>query len=92
MTLHDVVELLPLLNEELTIYALSPWSPASPAITAIEPESGGLPDAARQQALEYFIEVFVAREFLDGWLENLGREATTNERCQRLIQYAQNDA
>ena len=92
MTLNDIVRSLPRLEEDLTIYAQSPWSTSSPAVTAVEPEAGGLPDVAQRQSLDYFIEVFIAREFLQDWVESIGRIATTEEQCERLIQYAENDA
>ena len=92
MTLHDVVRSLPRLDEDLTIYAQSPWSVSSPALVAEEPEAGGLPDVALRQSLDYFIEVFIAREFLQDWVRSRGGSATFREQCERLIQYALNDA
>ena len=92
MTLHDIVRSLPRLDEELTIYAQSPWSLSSPAIAAVEPEVGGMPDVARRQSLVYFIEISIAREFLQDWVNSKGGRASTEEQCERLIQYAQNDA
>ena len=92
MTLNDIVRSLSRLDKDLTIYAQSPWSISSPAVAAVEPDAGGLPDVAQRQSLDYFIEVFIAREFLQDWVESIGRSATTEEQCERLIQYAENDA
>lgn len=93
MNLLKVIESLPRLDDEVIIYAQKPWSPLSIAatITIDEDETGdGQPGLA--EGLEYFLEVFVAREFLEGWSETRGSPASHNEQCLRLIQYAENDA
>ena len=92
MTLHDIVRSLPQLDAELTIYAQSPWSLSSSAVVAEEPEAGGLPDVARRESLDYFIEIGIAQELIQDWVNSKGGSATTEEQCQRLIQYAEDDA
>jgi hypothetical protein len=42
--------------------------------------------------MEYFLEVFIAREFLEDWRTNLEAEPTLEQKCARLIKYATDDA
>jgi hypothetical protein len=92
MTLLDTLRDLYSLDGESTIYAAKPWIADSEAIVALEPETGGLPAEAQQLGLKYFLEVFVAREFLEGWIESLDAEPDPYSKCARLIQYAVRDA
>lgn len=92
MKLIEAVEQLDALDQESTIYASEPWTSESNALVALEPSDGGLPPAAEAVGLKYFLEVFIAREFIEGWLASLGAEPTLREKCSRLIQYAVNDA
>lgn len=92
MTLIEVVDALESLNEESTIYASEPWTDSSTAVVARESESGRSPDAAQELGLTYFLEVFIARQFLEGWTAHLDAEPTLQEKCARLIEYAINDA
>ena len=90
--LIDVVATMESLEEGATIYVGGPWSSESPAIVEVEPSSGGLPAAATKAGLKYFLEVFVAREFLAGWESGLDKAPSARERCERLIRYAVDDA
>jgi hypothetical protein len=92
MTLLEAIRDLDSLDEGSTIYAAEPWSADSQAVVAPEPDTGGLPAEARKPGLKYFLEVFVARDFLEGWVGNLDAEPTTQEKVARLIQYAITDA
>jgi len=92
MKLIDVIRQISALDESSTIYAAEPWNPSSEAIVAPEPETGGLPVEAQSLGLKYFLEVFIARDFLEGWLENENSEPTDIQKCKRLIEYAINDA
>jgi hypothetical protein len=92
MTLIDAVEQLGTLDEGSTIYASEPWTEDSTVIVAKEPNDGRLPPDAVEQKLKYFLEVFIARDFLDDWAASLPVEATLQEKCARLIQYAIKDA
>lgn len=78
-------------DEELTIYVTEPWTCESEAVLALEPEQGGLPDEATSLGATYFIEVFVATDFLDGYIENLGPRSVADQ-CERLIFYARSDS
>lgn len=92
MMLIEAVRDLDSLDEERTIYAAEPWTENSKVVVAPEPESGGLPAEAEKHGLKYFLEVFIARDFLDGWKANLSKKPTLQEQCARLIQYAITDA
>lgn len=92
MELADVCRRLHELPAEDTIYARSPWSPDSEAVVATEPDEGGLPMAAAERGLSYFIEVVLAREFLADWYAAQAAEVSDESACQRLIAYAEHDA
>lgn len=91
-TLIDIVKSYKDLSEVDTIYAQEPWTERSLALVATEPSSGGLPEDAKKLGLRYFLEVSVANEFLVDWCQSLKREPALEEKCQRLILYAINDA
>ena len=90
--LLEIVDDLAAYDDELTIYACKPWSCDSVAIVAREPDAGGLPPEAVSCGAEYFIEIFVAKEFLEGWVSNESAPPTVNAQCDRLIHYAEFDA
>jgi hypothetical protein len=105
MTLFEVVDRLDDLDETndlLTIYAVEPWRPESEAVVADQPEDGNTSvtfKAASGADASYFLEVFVAKEFLRDWRaggyrpslpEN--RSSSLEEDCERLILYAIHDA
>ena len=92
MTLIEAIQNLEPLDNESTIYAAQPWTESSAALVAPEPASGGRPAEAEKLGLEYFLEVFLAREVLEGWMTNLDAQPTLQEKCARLIQYAITDA
>jgi hypothetical protein len=80
------------LDEKDTIFVAEPWAENSKAIVAPELASGGLPARAAGLGLKYFLEVSVAREFLEDWTDTLGTEPSLQAKVRRLIQYAINDA
>lgn len=91
MTLADVSARLDEFDRTYTIYAAEPWTPASTAVVAYEPDEGGLPAEAQRWGLSYFLEIEIAANVKDGWIsaqECLGDV----EICQRLIDYAVKDA
>ncbi len=90
MTLLEIVSRLDTFDEESTIYAAKPWTADAYAIVALETED--LPEEAQELGLKYFLEMFVAHHFLKGWVRNLDAEPTPQEKCMRLIQYANTDA
>ena len=92
MTLLEVVQNLDAQDDEHTIYAACPWTQNSTALLMPSPEDGRLPPEAKERGLEYFLEVFIAREVLTDWKENVPAPPTLEEEVFRLIQYAINDA
>jgi hypothetical protein len=92
MTLFEAIRDLDSFPEENTTYAAEPWTADTQAIVAYEPDTGGLPVEVQELGLEYFLEVFIARDFLEGWIGNLGAEPTLQEKIARVILYAINDA
>ncbi|MGA3066933.1 MAG: hypothetical protein ABSF29_08815 [Tepidisphaeraceae bacterium] len=90
--LIDVVAALGSLDPNATIYAAKPWSQGSLAVVEFEPPSHELPREAAQAGAEYFLEVFVARDFLSDWEATLDKMPSLEERCDRLIRYAVDDA
>lgn len=92
MTLIESVRDLDALDSESTIYAAEPWTENSKVIVAPEPASGGLPPEAEKLGLKYFLEVFIARDFIEDWKANLDAEPTLQQKCARLVKYAITDA
>jgi hypothetical protein len=92
MKLLEIIEGLNSFDRKETIYASLPWTMNSDAIVTMEPESGGLPPEAEKLGMKYFLEVFIAKDFLDDWKASLGAKPTIEQECSRVIQYAINDA
>ena len=92
MNLLEIVSHLNTLDEDATIYASSPWQVSSEAVVDLEPEEGGLPVDAKLRGLDYFLEVYIAKEFLDGWIGSQKDVPSLKDQCIRLIEYATNDA
>ena len=80
------------LDEAATIYAAEPWTGDSRTLVAHEPPTGGLPVEAKMAGLKYFIEVAIARDFLEGWIASLDHAPSPQEKCERLILHALTDA
>ena len=92
MTLYDIIIQLDSFDDESTIYVKHPWEPESEAVVAIESDDGSAPTEAEKINAKYFLEIFLVREFLEGWLSNSNDHPTELDKCLRLISYAENDA
>ncbi|GAA4482115.1 hypothetical protein [Gluconacetobacter asukensis] len=79
-------------GKEDTIYAAEPWTEYSDAVVAKEPVGGGVPSDIKEAGLKYFLEVSIAREFMEDWFASLDKKPESSISCQRLIEYAINDA
>jgi hypothetical protein len=90
--LGDIAKRLSEFDGNHTIYASEPWTERSGAIVAPEPESGGLPPEAAEAGMTYFLEVSIAGDFVEAWIASLDHEPGASAVCERLIQYAINDA
>ena len=91
MKLIDVIGCLGELDGESTIYAAMPWTQESEAIVAREPESTGVRVEAERLGMKYFLEVFVARDFIEDWRRGIEVPPTLSQMCARLIEYATAD-
>jgi len=92
--LIKLIERLDELEDEDTIYAREPWTEDSDAMVVPDPEPD--PDAMPPEAVEagmtYFLEVFLAREVVEGWTASLSEKPSLTATCRRVIAYAINDA
>jgi hypothetical protein len=92
MTLIEIIRDLDVFDVEGMICASPPWTADSEATVIVEPQARQFPAAAEKLGLEYFLDVFIARDFLEDWIANLDTEPTSQQKCERLIKYASNDA
>jgi hypothetical protein len=93
--LVKLVERLAELDGEDTIYACEPWTEDSDAMVAPDDQESvpfWVPPEAAEAGLKYFLEVSIAREVVEGWIASLDEKPSLTAICQRLIQYAINDA
>lgn len=51
-----------------------PRKPHSEVVIATEPDDGGLPYQAAKINAEYYIEIFLAEEILEGWLSSFDQK------------------
>ncbi len=91
-TLIEVVGNLKAYDDQLTIFAQEPWTSASLAVVELEDEDGSLVRKRDGIVFSYFLEVFIAVDFLDGWESNSPEPIELPAKCNRLIEYATNDA
>ena len=89
MKLIEIVRDLGSFDSEEDIYASEPWTAGCEAI--VTPESN-MSSAVERLNMKYFLEVFIARDFLNAWSASLEDAPTLQEKCARLIQYAIHDA
>jgi hypothetical protein len=92
MTLLEVTSALDQFDSAATIYCKKPWARDSIAVVALEPESGQLPEEVQKLELSYFLEIDVAKDMLEGWMKNIEGHPSLEVQCDRVIQYAVNDA
>ena len=93
----EIVQRLDSFDDEATIYAVEPWTDQSAAIIAYEPDEGGVPAEAAALGMSYFIGVYTASEFLEGFvrygdISGPGTPPYDWLKCARLIIYAIYDA
>lgn len=91
MTLLEVVQKLNILDEEDTIYATKPWTENSTALVMPEPESGELSPEIKELGVQYFIEVFIAKDFINDWIKTQNKPSYELI-CFRLIEFVMKDA
>jgi hypothetical protein len=86
MTLLEIVSALDELDDEATILARKPWTPASVA-TVVNDAPDDVAEMTRD-GMVYFLEVSLVRELRSDWDAADGGDGF----CERLIRYAINDA
>ncbi len=92
MTLLDIVRDLRTYNQIRTIYAKKLWSETSTALVLPESDFKTTLGVASDKGMDYFLEIFVANDFLDDRKSYEASKSTIHEDCLRLIQYAESDA
>lgn len=91
-TLGEIIANLSEFDPDETIYATEPWTEKSTAIVAMEPEDADLPEEAIRAGMAYLLEIFIALEVIEDWLPTQDGIPTSTEICNRVIEYAINDA
>jgi hypothetical protein len=101
MTLRELIEQVGDLSDDATIFAEridGSFMPQSRAASIVTPEPltakpiRGVA-AELSPGLEYFLEVFIAQEVLEDWIENHGgARPSIDQALERIIYYAENDA
>jgi hypothetical protein len=89
--LLQLVEQIGALDEDDVIFARPEFSADSDAATYPLTADDRVPEEPKKLGLHYFLEVSIAREVLEG-LTSGKSSMTLREQCERLIQYAINDA
>ena len=95
MILAELFANLETLDDNLTIYARADpeWSPTSEATVCVPPDDGTTVPPLAAAGMDYFLEVYIAKEVLQGWARSAGgKELSLQRICDILINYAQNDA
>jgi hypothetical protein len=101
MLLRDVIQQLDTLPEEATVFADRVGGHFTPESEAVcleltEEESRtpiGEVAARRAPGKAYFLEVFVAREVLEGWVAMRGvKDLDPEEAARVVVHYAEHDA
>jgi hypothetical protein len=89
MQLKEILHDLQTIDEDAVILAKRPWTLDSEAEVGRFDPGARIPTSVTDRGFAYFIEVHIAKEFL----EDLGNGLPTEEeRFARLIYYAENDA
>jgi hypothetical protein len=91
MTLMEITRRLYEVDPEQTIYAKKPWYTTSEAVFAMEPEGTLIPASLAAEGYSYFLEVFIAKDVIPS-LSHVEPSYSLEKWCERLIQYAENDA
>jgi hypothetical protein len=89
-----LIERLAELDDDDTIFACEPWTEDSDAMVAPQDPKVpyGIPPEAAKAGMQYFLEIHIARDFVEDWIKFLGVTPPSTEICRRVIEYAINDA
>lgn len=91
MKLVDLINDIDNIEDDKIIFQADLENPHSDIILAFPVGDGG---DLEENGTKYFylIEVFLAKEFLEDWEQNLGYGPSPEEKAKRLHEYAINDA
>lgn len=76
-------------SDEDTIYVVEPWGGDADALLSIATPDTTSPIIENGQSYAYFLEGFIARDFLD---DLAAPDDVDDAACERLIRYATDDA
>lgn len=91
LSLAEIASDLSAFDRAHPIFAAEPWTAISPAIVVYEADSGA-PAQVRELGLSYFLEIDIAIDVVEGLVGMQARPPDGAAICQRLIDYAVNDA
>jgi len=89
MKLIDVIAGLDDISEETFICVRRPWNNDAEALLVPFTDDLGIPAEVKAQGFEYFLEVYIAREILEGFMQ---RGPTLEQVTDFVTYYADNDA
>jgi hypothetical protein len=87
VTLLETVRELASLDREGVICATEPFTQKSEVIIVTSSESGSVKEMERP-GFKYFLEVLIAQEIIEDWINSVAKKPTVQEQCERLIHYA----
>jgi hypothetical protein len=81
------------IDEDLVIFQKDKLSIESELALLAREENGGTVKTVKN-GIEYFylLEIFIAKEFIEGWIESMNKKPSDKEIAERLFAYAINDA
>jgi hypothetical protein len=90
-TIANLIAQIDILPEEAVIYAIKPWTMASPACYENNRDTPGSPFTLDNGA-RYLLEATLIFEVLEGTFGDHWRSQPLNVLCDRVIDYATRDA
>ena len=85
ITILNEIRMRDSLDDRMTVYAKREWTPNSEALLTQQPEDGSTVPIDEH---DYFLEAFIIKN----WVDELESPEVSPEQCNRIIQYAINDA
>ena len=92
MRLEDLVRNINTIDENLIIFQEEKLNIDSEIALFDSEEVGNSVVINTKAEYHYLLEVFIAREFINDWLETMSVQPTDKEIASRLFEYAINDA
>lgn len=92
MNLIDLVDKINEIDEDLIIFLKNMKDFQSNIILSYSEEGDNGIKQENGDNYHYLLEVFLAKEFIDDWLESLDYSPSNEEIAQRLYEYGINDA